>query len=54
MSQSEFQEMTCFLLKSRVKGVVGFGFASHWLKNFGRKILKPIAKPSKRNGVISL
>ena len=34
--------------KSRVHGAIGFGFASHWLKNW-RKSFKPITKRSNRN-----
>ena len=38
MNQSEFLAITCNLLKarekSRVQGAIGFGFASHWLKNW--------------------
>ena len=38
MSQSEFLAITCNMLKarekSRVRGAVGLGFASHWLKNW--------------------
>ena len=58
MNQSEFPAITCDLLKarekSRVQGAiaVGFGFASHWLKNWN-KIFKPIAKTGNRNGVIN-
>ena len=37
MNQSQFLEITCNSLeareKSRVHGAIGFGFASHWLKN---------------------
>ena len=37
MNQSQFLAITCNSLevqeKSRVHGAVGFGFASHWLKN---------------------
>ena len=36
MNQSQFLAITCNSLKvgekSRVHGVIGFGFASHWLK----------------------
>ena len=36
MNQSEFQEITCNLLKarekSRLQGAIGFGFTSNWLK----------------------
>ena len=45
INQSEFLEITSNLLKarekSRVQGAIGFGFASHWLKN-RRKIFEPI------------
>ena len=30
------------------QGAIGFGFASHWLKNWG-EFLKPITKRSARN-----
>ena len=37
-SQSQFLAIICNLLKarekSRVHGAIGFGFASHWLKNW--------------------
>ena len=37
MNQSQFLSVTCNSLKarekSRVHGAIGFGFASHWLKN---------------------
>ena len=38
--------------KSRVHGAIGFGFASHWLKNW-RESFKPITKHSNRNHVIT-
>ena len=38
--------------KSRVHGAIGFGFASHWLKNW-RESFKPITKRSNRNHVIT-
>ena len=38
--------------KSRVHGAIGFGFASHWLKNW-RESFKPITKRSDRNHVIT-
>ena len=54
MNQSQFLAITCNLLeareKSRVHGAIGFGFASHWLKNW-RESFKPITKRSKRNHV---
>ena len=50
MNQSEFLAFTCNLFKVREKslimqGAIGFGFASHWLKNW-HEILKPITKCS--------
>ena len=45
MNQSQFLASTCNSLeareKSRVHGAIGFGFASHWLKNW-RESFKPI------------
>ena len=38
--------------KSRVHGLIGFGFASHWLKNW-RESFKPITRRSNRNHVIT-
>ena len=38
--------------KSRVHGAIGFGFDSHWLKNW-RESFKPITKRSNRNHVIT-
>ena len=38
--------------KSRVHDAVGFGFDSHWLKNW-RESFKPITKRSNRNHVIT-
>jgi len=38
--------------KSRVHAAIGFGFASHWLKNW-RESLKPITMHSNRNHVIT-
>ena len=56
MSQSQFLAIACNSLeareKSRVLGAIGFGFASHWLKNW-RESFKPITKRSKRNHVIT-
>ena len=58
MNQSQFLAITCNLFKarekSRVHGAIGFGFgfASHWLKNW-RESFKPIIKRSNRNHVIS-
>ena len=57
MNQSQFLAIISNLLKSREKsrlhGAIGFGFgfASHWLKNW-RESLKPIIKRSNRNHVI--
>ena len=55
MNQSQFLAITCNSLeareKSRVHGAIGFGFASHWLKN-RRDSFKPITKRSNRNHVI--
>ena len=52
MNQSEFVAITCNSLeareKSRVRGAIGFGFASHWLK-YWRESFKPITKRSNRN-----
>ena len=52
MNQSQFLAITCNSLeareKSRVRGVIGFGFDSHWLKNW-RESFKPITKLSNRN-----
>ena len=56
MNQSQFLAITCNSLeareKSRVPGAIGFGFASHWLKNW-RESFKPIIKRSNRNYVIT-
>jgi len=56
MNQSQFLAITCnspkALEKSRVHGAIGFGFASHWLKNW-RETFKPITKRSHRNHVIT-
>ena len=55
MNQSQFLAITCNSLKarekSRVYGAIGFGFTSHWLKNW-RESFKPITKRSNRNHVI--
>ena len=52
MNQSESLQITCNLLKarekSRVKGAIRFGFASHWMKNW-REIFKPITDRSNLN-----
>ena len=56
MNQSQFLAITCNSLvareKSRIHGAVGFGFDSHWLKNW-RESFKPITKRSNRNHVIT-
>ena len=56
MSQSQFLAITSNSLeareKSRVHGASGFGFASHWLKNWSESF-KPITKRSNRNHVIT-
>ena len=55
-NQSQFLEITCNTLKarekSRVHGAIGFGFASHWLKNW-RESFKRITKRSNRNYIIT-
>ena len=40
------------LEKSRVRGAIGFGFDSHWLKNW-RESFKPITKRNNRNHIIT-
>ena len=56
MNQSQFLAITCNSLKarekSRVHGAIGFGFASHWLKNC-RESFEPVTKRSNRNRVIT-
>ena len=56
MNQSQFLAMIRNLLKlwekSHVHGAIGFGFASHWLKNW-RESFKPIIKRSNCNHVIT-
>ena len=49
MDQSQFLEAR---EKLRVHGAIGFGFNSHWLKNW-RKSFKPITKLCNRNHVIT-
>jgi len=57
MNQSQFLAITCNSLKarekSRVHGAIGFGFGSHWLKNW-RESFKPITKRSNHNHVITV
>ena len=56
MNQSQFLAIIGNLLKelekSHTHGTIGFGFASHWLKNW-RKSFKPIIKHSNRSQVIT-
>ena len=55
-NQSQFLEITCNSLKaqekSHVHDAIGFGFASHWLKNW-RESFKSITKRSNRNYIIT-
>ena len=56
MNQSQFLAITGNSLeareKSRLRGAIGFGFASHCLKNW-RDYFKPVTKRSNRNYVIT-
>ena len=56
MNQSQFLAITCNSPEAReiscVHGAIGFGFASHWLKNW-RESFKPITKRRNRNHVIT-
>ena len=58
INQSQFLAITCNSLKvqekSRVHGAIGFGFgfASHWLKNW-HESFKPITNSSNRNHVLT-
>ena len=56
MNQSQFLAITFNSLKarekSRVQGAIGFGFDSHWLKNW-RDSFKPITERSNHNHVIT-
>ena len=58
INQSQFLAVACNSLKAREKsrvhmhGAIGFGFASHWLKNWCESF-KPITKRSNRNHVIT-
>ena len=56
MNKSQFLAISCNSLeareKSRVHSAIGFGFDSHWLKNW-RESFKPITKRSNRNHVIT-
>ena len=56
MNQSQFLAITCnspeAREKSRAHSAIGFGFASHWLKNW-QESFKPISKLSNRNHAIT-
>ena len=56
MNQSQSLANICKSLrareKSRIHGAIGFGFDSHWLKNW-RDSFKPITKRSNRNHLIT-
>ena len=56
INQPQFLAITCNSLKerekSRVYGAIGFGFASHSLKNWCESF-KPVTKHSNRNHVIT-
>ena len=56
MNQSQFPAINCnspeAREKSRVHGAIGFGFASHWLKNW-HESFKPITQRSNCNHVIT-
>ena len=60
MNQSQFLAITCNSPEAReisrvhgaMTGAIGFGFASHWLKNW-RESFKPITKRTNRNHVIT-
>ena len=56
VNQSQFLAIICYSLKvrekQRVHGAIGFGFDSHWLKNW-HESFKPITKRSNRNHVIT-
>ena len=56
MKQLQFLAISCNSLEARekscVRGAIGFGFDSHWLKNW-RDSFKPITKCSNRNRVIT-
>ena len=53
MNQSEFQGITCNLLKEREKlharGAIEFGFLSHWLKTGAGKLRFFYQSPRHRN-----
>ena len=56
INQSQLLAIICNSLKgrekSRVRGAIGFGLISHWLKNW-RESFKPITMRSNRNRVIT-
>ena len=56
MNPSQFLAIACNSPEAQqisgVHGAIGFGFASHWLKNW-RESFKPITKRSNRNHVIT-
>ena len=56
MNQSQFLAILCNSLQAREKsgvhGAIGFGFASHWLKNW-RESFKPITQRSNRDHVFT-
>ena len=56
MNQSQFLAINCYSLeewqKSGVRGAIGFGFDSQWLKNWPESF-KPVTKRSNRNHVIT-
>ena len=56
INQSQFLAISCNSLKarekSRIHGAIGFGFASHWLKNW-HKSFKPVTKCSNRNHIVT-
>ena len=56
MNQLQFLAIICNSLeareKSRVRGAIGFGFDSYWLKNW-HDSFQPITKRSNRNHIIA-
>ena len=56
MNQSQFLAILCNSLqkweKSHIHGAIGFGFASHWLKNWCESF-KPITKRSNLDHTIT-
>ena len=57
MNQSQFLAITCNSFeareKSRVRGAIGFGFDSHWLKNWRDSFKPNTNKRSNCNHVIT-